>query len=180
MVKSVLTILLLILGLICDAQKEGNTKNYCEAFWHSQVIQKSENGRNFTSMDTLKILTAVGERQYFYTDKFPINGLNYYRIAVVSVNDTTYYSAINVVKFSNKREVKIFPNPASQQIQIFFPLLSSRTECRIVRSYGSEVMKTFYISENNSRININSLPIGHYILLLFTRNGLIALPFLKY
>ena len=144
------------------------------------VIQKSENGRNFTSMDTLKILTAVGERQYLYTDKFPINGLNYYRIAVVSVNDTTYYSAINVVKFSNKREVKIFPNPASQQIQIFFPLLSSRTECRIVRSYGSEVMKTFYISENNSRININCLPIGHYILLLFTRNGLIALPFLKY
>ena len=144
------------------------------------VIEKSRDGRSFFPADTIEINGRMNTGKYSFSDPLPYSGLNFYRIAVRSIYDTSFHSSIVTVKFSSVSQIKLFPNPAVKEIFIFFPHLSSRTECRIVRYNGRGVVKKVFINENMNRINIDDLPSGQYFALLFTENGLIALPFLKY
>jgi hypothetical protein len=144
-------------------------------------IEKSRDGRSFQPIDTVQASGRNRHAQYSYTDNSPFHGLNWYRVAVRVNTDTSFYSSIVTAKYKSRPEIKLYPNPAVKEISIFFPQLSSRTECRIVRNNGSAVVKKVFIHENNNRINIDDLPSGQYFVLLFTeKNGLIALPFLKY
>ncbi len=144
------------------------------------VIEKSRDGISFQPIDSVKTDIRYNDRKYSITDKLPFYGINVYRIVVKTKHSTSFYSSIVRAKYSGKGEIKLYPNPAVKEIFIFFPHLSSRTECRIVRYNGSEVVKRVFINENNYRINIDDLPSGQYFVLLFIENGLVALPFLKY
>lgn len=144
------------------------------------LIEKSRDGRSFHQIDTVRASGKNRRVKYSYADNSPFYGLNWYRIAVSTGQDTNYHSSIVTAKYKSRPGIKLYPNPAVKEIFIFFPQLSSRTECRIVRNNGSAVVKKMFINENNNRINIDDLPSGQYFVLLFTENGLIALPFLKY
>jgi hypothetical protein len=144
------------------------------------LIEKSRDGRSFLPIDTVYASGRNRQSEYSYADKSPFQGMNWYRIAVSINPDTNFYSSIVTARYNSRPEIKLYPNPAVKEIFIFFPQLSSRTECRIVRNNGSAVVKKVFINEDNNRINIDDLPSGQYFVLLFTENGLIALPFLKY
>ncbi|MBP9212939.1 MAG: T9SS type A sorting domain-containing protein [Chitinophagaceae bacterium] len=72
------------------------------------VVEKSSNGFNFSVIATID---ANNSNQYIAQDASPFN-LNYYRIKIVSKNNSVDYSNVISVRLGNtKGDVTIYPNP---------------------------------------------------------------------
>lgn len=75
-------------------------------------IEKSIDSRNFTSIGTIN--TGAGN-SYSFIDRHPANGINYYRVAQRSNDNSLTYSAI--ISISNKPtanvSINMYPNPAN-------------------------------------------------------------------
>lgn len=75
-------------------------------------IEKSIDSRNFTSIGTIN--TGAGN-SYSFIDRHPANGINYYRVAQRSNDNSLTYSAI--ISISNKPtanvSINMYPNPGN-------------------------------------------------------------------
>jgi hypothetical protein len=83
------------------------------------ILEKSSDGVRFSGVAQVKAI-GTGNGRYTYEDKMPLSGNNYYRIKAVD-NDNQYrYSSVVTAQFSlsPKASIVLFPNPASQQINL--------------------------------------------------------------
>ena len=81
-------------------------------------IQRSEDGRSFSKIATVKANNNFGNNQYQYTDDRPLKGWNYYKIVIVDRDGKKHASPVMSVHISTgKLElVKAFANSSSQVI----------------------------------------------------------------
>ena len=82
------------------------------------VVEKSSDGTNFSSIDTVKAIgNSTGLQQYVSQDRQLRAGINYYRLKMVDNNSTAEYS--KTVQLAIKQtEIRLFPNPASEQVTV--------------------------------------------------------------
>ncbi len=84
-------------------------------------IQRSANGETW---QTIGMLNAIGyssmATDYSYTDAGPLPELNYYRLQLVDDGGNDTYSSVKVVRQSSGNNITIFPNPATDHINISF------------------------------------------------------------
>jgi hypothetical protein len=84
-------------------------------------IQRSADGVNW---QTIGMLDASGSSSmatdYSYTDAAPLPGQDYYRLELVDDAGNDTYSTVKVVSQSSGSGITIFPNPASDHINISF------------------------------------------------------------
>ena len=67
------------------------------------VIQRSTNGRNWTSLSVLQASGNVdGSMNYSYTDLYPVTGKNYYRLQARDRDGKVKYSSIHIVVFNRQ------------------------------------------------------------------------------
>jgi alpha-tubulin suppressor-like RCC1 family protein len=82
-------------------------------------IQRSTDGKNFTAIGTVKAqATPDLVKTYHYTDQFPPAEIGFYRLRTIDVDLRFTYSRVIAIRRNVERPLIVFPNPASDHIQI--------------------------------------------------------------
>ena len=99
------------------------------------------------------------DNHYTYADTRPLPGNNYYRLGFVDMDGSKTYSKIILIKHQDLPALSLYPNPASNVIQV-----TSATDgiITIYNSAGGLVIKQ-PVAKGISRINIQALPAGIYV-----------------
>jgi hypothetical protein len=84
------------------------------------AVQRSADGANFTTLAFVNSKAANGTGSaplsYTFTDKNPLGGINYYRLAQTDLNGAVTYSALQSVQFGNL--MGIYPNPVQSELTV--------------------------------------------------------------
>ena len=134
--------------------------------------------RNTSSRQWLKLGSIEGagttqaKQDYIFFDSQPALGLNYYRIKQVDFDGTFSYSQIVSANWVDKPKISLYPNPASEQVQINgFGSNEEEVTVEVVDLTGKIMLRQIW---NQIAIDLQSVPAGLYILRLSTANGLLA------
>ncbi|MFN9710269.1 MAG: T9SS type A sorting domain-containing protein, partial [Bacteroidota bacterium] len=84
------------------------------------MVERSSNQVDWTSIGRVDAKgNSQSELTYRFTDKSPVQGMNYYRLRQVDINGAVAYSEIVRMNIVQKGEVSIYPNPAKDKVTIF-------------------------------------------------------------
>jgi|GEM_PF-1346934 hypothetical protein len=125
------------------------TEANCSRF----VIERSRDGNRFEPVTSLACANNPAGAGYSFTDKSPGNGTVYYRIRQVDANGNAGYSATRQVNFGIGQHIAVFPNPASQKLNI--ANLPARSNYRLTNVQGRSILS------GNSAGGYISLQVGH-------------------
>lgn len=107
-------------------------------------VQRSADGKVFT---TIGSVVGVGnssvQRDYNFTDPFPMDGTNYYRLAQVDLNSEITYSEVRKLNFAGKgTKFKIFPNPTKGFVTIQYKTMTDLPVSIRIYDLGGRLVKT--------------------------------------
>jgi Secretion system C-terminal sorting domain len=140
-------------------------------------LQKSTDGRNFSTISIISSLNSLSTFTYNNTDARPAVGWNYYRLKVFDNQQYKYYTATVKVWYGTAGRVMVYPNPASDQLKIILPSRSNST-ISIVNSAG-QVVRLVSTTDGLLTINIASLDKGMYLVYIQTNRQAIVQRFIK-
>jgi hypothetical protein len=140
------------------------------------VIERSPDGRRFTPQFSFSS-PAVGISSHIWKDVFPLQPSAFYRL-LMKCNGRLIYSHAVKVNLSQRRAI-LYPNPASEWININFEDQSSTTELEIVNTSGI-VLSKHLKKKDSCQIRVSDLKPGFYFARLRNANGTVTLPFTKY
>lgn len=100
-----------IVYLQWETASELNTKEF--------IIEHSLDGYYFEAVGTV-YSEGNSSVTKFYSEEHrtPEEGINYYRLKIVDLDNSSEYSHIEVVKFDKESELNIFPNPVTKFLHI--------------------------------------------------------------
>jgi len=130
------------------------------------AIQRSSDGINFQDIEKLQV-GSTGT--YTFTDKSPLPGNNFYRLKMVDKSGHSSSTDTRLLKFEEKANITIFPNPTVEKLNINFP--SSWTQesviAEIFTSNGQFVKRVQFEKPGmRQTIAVNNLHRGSYVLKL--------------
>ncbi|MBK7308943.1 MAG: T9SS type A sorting domain-containing protein [Chitinophagaceae bacterium] len=134
-------------------------------------IEKSLSATNFS------FLTSVNSRQmsqsaYVDFDNNPAQGWNYYRLKIIDKSGRFTYSPVRPVKFTKGQEqVKIFPVPATDILNVLLPSSYVNTATLLLYGIDGKFIATLKPSVNNVKMNVKPLTGGTYVLRIIKANG---------
>ena len=134
-------------------------------------VEKSLTTTNFTHLSSVNSLQQV-QSAYTDYDLLPAMGWNYYRLKIIDKYGHYFYSPVRAVKFDKGLEqVKLFPNPATDVLNIQLP--SSYINQSIIQVYGIDGR---FIAEkkpaaNMIILNVQPLPSGNYLIQIIKSDG---------
>lgn len=138
---------------------------------NSFEIQRSEDGRNFHTIHTIRSNGYAS--QYQFEDKSATSTLNYYRIVYQNNGNTTYS---NTVKVENNAltQISIYPNPAHNEINIKSNVAGSM----LIRVYdiNGRIVMTQSSASNNCILDVNQLMKGQYFIEIENNNSTSLIP----
>lgn len=74
-------------------------------------VQRSADGRNFSTLQSLSSLNSATQSAYSANDNQPLNRITYYRLKMVENNGTFSYSKIVAVQSATGSLVTLYPSP---------------------------------------------------------------------
>ena len=141
---------------------EKNTRHF--------IVQRLANSVDFE--DIGNVVKAAGfsqtRKDYSLDDFTPNEGINYYRLKQVDLDNTYSYSDIVSVEFDSDLTPSVFPNPSKGG---FFTVFNCKGFERIsVRNVLGQIVYAEKIINNNTTLNLSSLPDGLYVLVVSKQN----------
>jgi hypothetical protein len=129
-------------------------------------LEKSADGTNFT---TLSRVDAQGGYSYLpfdysYTDLFPVEGANIYRLKMINNDGSSKYSALVKVLFGKTgKKVTISPSVTSGDITISYTGRNT-FNYYMLTDYSGRTLLQGTMNTNNHRVDVSNLPAGLYII----------------
>lgn len=124
------------------------------------TLEKSTDGTNWVLLNTIKGKgESISITNYQYIDKNPFNGLSYYRLTQTDF-DGTKETFTPITYLNNKIDVKIYPNPVKDKLNI-----SGYIENSVISLYnlqGSLILET----TNESSLNLDKVSNSIYMLII--------------
>jgi hypothetical protein len=142
-------------------------------------LQHSTDGNGFIMIGKVK---AKGDysilNEYSFIHKYPVNGVNYYRIKEVDQNGKQDLSIIQQVYFEglSSQEYKIYPNPVDERFTLEINQSDHKGfRVELFNKIGAKV-QTIHVAPNQSVLNINvsNLEPGIYNVLIHNGKQLIT------
>lgn len=177
------------LGYFSALASNNVTQLYWETFSEEKTshfeIEKSQNG---TDWNTIGRVNASGNSQskknYSYTDNVSSRNTVFYRLKMIDADGTFTYSRVVAVKNnSSTPSITVFPNPATDVIQVQVPASSpGQAKLSIVDAAGrqySSVPLQIRNGVNTISIPIIQLGAGNYFIMVEDKNGRQAIQFVK-
>jgi hypothetical protein len=130
------------------------------------IIERSYDAQSFVAIGDYPALDRI---EYKYLDKAPFVGKNYYRVRIEEGNKT-YYTNVASADWAEGNFVTIYPNPASESVNVVFSqdvAAETDVKVRIISIMGMELKnKNYTLQAGNRVISIatNDLPNGLYLL----------------
>ena len=130
-------------------------------------IERSGNG---TQWMIIGIQKPNNTGEYSFLDYKPPFGTNLYRLNLRSVDGDYIYSDVQQVFIpGDKEEVRIYPNPAEQEVTIEIPY-NTGTFIQLIDDAG-KVLKSINTQEHYIKLDLGAFPSGAYMLRLTDRSG---------
>jgi hypothetical protein len=86
------------------------------------AIERSTEGNNWQEIgQVLATGSVTTTNSYAFNDHSPLPGTNYYRLKIVNQDGNYAYSGIKSVSGNQKSKIRIYPNPASDHINVVLP-----------------------------------------------------------
>ncbi len=141
---------------------DGKTPNSADNF----IIEKSENGINFSVLGTMQGQLSEEMKEYHYMDEAPSFGENYYRIKVLHPDYKYTFSniAMAMVRPNNNQRVMIYPNPVQSSLTIhFFDDIEETAVVQIINGFG-QILRRIEIDmpAKKYQLDLSELPSGMY------------------
>lgn len=141
-------------------------------------LQKSSDGQNFETISAIpsKVSNSTGQ-DYNFTDAFPFQGYNFYRLKIIDLDNSFAYSEIINVrsKVSKTYISSIYPNPVKDVFQVNINSLSRmKARINIIEFSGKEISSKLYsLQEGKSIVNIDatSFKAGVFMIILKSESG---------
>ncbi len=116
-------------------------------------IQRSENGNSFYSIASHPFVENLPTQPYHFTDANVVASKEFYRIASVE-NDRTTYTDTKSLSFSTPLHLSLSPNPAGNDLYISFGAVSNG-ELIITGSAGT-VLRKYKLSPLQQKLHIST------------------------
>ncbi len=154
-----------------------------ELFWttltekdnQSFSVERSAEGKEFESIAEIPGAgTSFVERKYTALDPMPLEGKGYYRLKQIDADKSFTYSNIIVVASQEAiPDIKVFPNPAFDNINIHLTGQWAAPFMKIFNANG-QLVYSAKAPEGNSALNVSvgDMPKGLYLLVV--TNGLLS------
>ncbi len=131
--------------------------------------RKSELEKEFSVLKKVYGKEGRGEKSYFVTDAKVNGGITYYyRLRSVDLDGSMQLSDIrNVIIPQNGFNVKAYPNPAKDKLDIFINGIEKDVRIKIFDEMGRQAMQDLSIKDSNRsnekvELDISNLPQGQY------------------
>ncbi len=138
-------------------------------------IEYSEDGEDFEYAG--KILSQVqnleNTREYTFIDKDRLlYGHAYYRLKIVDLDGTFFYSSIIGIKTNFDIQVHAYPVPATNYLMLSHPINEGKDKILVMDSMGKPIgLGTIELGANHSQIDISLCAPGLYYL-IYDRQGM--------
>jgi hypothetical protein len=130
-------------------------------------VQKSIDGLTWHTIgmvDAKDNLSTTGS--YSFTDKDPSAGVNYYRLFIQNTDGITGNSPVRTVTITSQVRISVFPNPASNTINISVDNDGAETNIVLINPMGQVLASSVTGHTGNSTVafNISNYPSGIYFI----------------
>lgn len=132
-------------------------------------IEKSLDGKNFVEIGQIDGAgNAESGQAYNFIDPSAEVGINYYRLDMVDINGTSFYSkSIEVYREAPQAElISIYPNPSKDQVELLYASdKQAETQISLIDLRGKIVRNLSFSSnpgEQKVKISLADLPAGIY------------------
>lgn len=168
------TILPVTLESFYPVKKDG----FVELFWSTSSetnnegfhVEKSTDGQSFEKFGFVNGEgNSSGHVQYYYSDRHPAPGMNYYRLKQIDFNGAFEYSPIISVNYENGRKIAINYYSGGQFVQIQKDVFIAKVE--IFSISGGKMMDVVQKDLNDNRVDVSSLNTGMYVVVAQGANG---------
>lgn len=164
------------LGAFTAVKENGNVKldwiTYSEMNNKGFSVEHSTDGRLWKEAGFVVSSAQDGNSNeklsYTFIDENPANGVNYYRLKQTDIDNKSAYSEIRKVTFADGSVITVYPNPASNTINVKVADWSKVTEVSIMDVNGKVMLRTADASQG---MFIGSLANGNYLLQVKQTNG---------
>lgn len=137
-------------------------------------VERSTSAGHFEIIgEVLPAQKRDGINHYSFTDHHPVSGINYYRIKQVDYDGSFDYTNILLVSFNtHSTEIKMWPNPVSEQLTIDLGSKAGQGEIRMISATGAIVYRgSFAENDQAATIDVSTLAEGMYTLIIETPNA---------
>jgi pectate lyase len=152
-------------------QHQLNWKVEAEANLAGYEVERSHNGDTFNKIGTIAVNEQNQQGNYLFVDAKPLTGKNFYRLTMRDKDGSVAYSKVILLQSGMQGKLTIWPNPASDAVQVNHPLVSVKGIISIINAQGVQVMEQkVSTGVSNTTLQTGKLASGVYWL-LFTTNG---------
>jgi hypothetical protein len=136
-------------------------------------IQRSAEGRVWEAIGAVATRNENAEIQrYVFTDPFPLQTDNFYRLRMVDADGTFAFSKIEHVLFAGpKEQIRLYPNPVTDRI--FLDTIGAG-DIQFARIYSASGTRHYTGRYSQTGIDVKALPAGVFILEATEFNGRIS------
>ncbi len=137
-------------------------------------IERSKDGIIYEKAGDIKATEYTNNNNsYLFTDNYPFDGLNYYRLLIVEKDGTGTYSETRVLEFKQDvSSLNIYPNPFDSEISIDADCEEEeKGSIKILNMIGQVVYQKVLklnTGKNREKIKVTNLSPGTYLLCLKT------------
>lgn len=150
-----------------------------------QIVERSQNGySDWEEVEVIEGQEASQTLRQYEVEDFKPTLMSYYRIKSIDFDGQTEFSEIVSVdryKLNNTRGLRVSPNPANDELNIFVPQDIEYGKLIVFDYSGKEVRRENYSDISNViELNISDLNSGLYIITLQTNAGLKTAKMIKH
>jgi hypothetical protein len=131
-------------------------------------VSRSRDGINFKVIGVINRSNNLSTQSYRYIDANPGKGTFYYQLRQVDIDGKFGFSPVRKVSFGQDVEIRVYPNPAKNVIQVVN--LASNSVIRLYHTGGGVVLECRNTLPFMS-IQVGHLPSGIYELLIIDPSG---------
>ncbi len=137
----------------------------------SFIIQHSTYGITFSDINT-KTAVGKGDNSYGLIDKYPTNGINYYRLRSIDKDGSFAYSKVVFVQLIvNSNRLTVFPNPSKEKITVRGNHIIS---VQVIDNLGRVIKNVSFKDASNPTLTLTEMPVGVYHLQVQTTDGKVS------
>jgi hypothetical protein len=132
-------------------------------------IESSTNGMQWRKLGQIDIHEGSSRTgRYTYSSLQPFSGLVYFRIKQVDLSGQFGLSAVKFVEFSIGETIRVWPNPAVNQVQVE---VRENSDLELLDQFGRIFYRAKIMPGYPQYVNVEKLPRGVYILRFLDMSG---------
>ncbi|HVT86581.1 MAG TPA: T9SS type A sorting domain-containing protein [Chitinophagaceae bacterium] len=135
-----------------------------------------ERSRDENKWISLSSVNPQSSHEYFYTDLFPEDGINFYRIKEIDLDHNIFYSDIKFIRIGKATALSIWPNPVSDNLHVQIPFTGGTIE---LTDISGRMIGKYVNTSSILIIPVKKLNAGVYMLIIESDREKIVQKFIK-